>query len=172
MVRSQSIFIIDCFLKQYQRYLVPGALSMISCFLPGALSFPSQAPEIILTKSYDETLCDMWSVGVILFECLCGRAPFASRTYDELLDKIQASEPIQVTSEPVQVTSEPIQVTSELGTDRTFGSDSVRYGDPVYFGRFGFGSDSVGSYRTYAESGARVWQKYQQFRCNNLLIFE
>ena len=61
---------------------------------------------------------------------------------------------------------------SSLGTDRTFGSDSVRYGDPVYFGRFGFGSDSVGSYRTYAESGARVWQKYQQFRCNNLLIFE
>ena len=59
-----------------------------------------------------------------------------------------------------------------LGTDRTFGSDSVRYGDPVYFGRFGFGSDAVGSYRTYAESGARVWQKYQQFRCNNLLIFE
>ena len=59
-----------------------------------------------------------------------------------------------------------------LGTDRTFGSDSVRYGDPVYFGRFGFGSDLVGSYRTYAESGARVWQKYQQFRCNNLLIFE
>ena len=59
-----------------------------------------------------------------------------------------------------------------VGTDRTFGSDSVRYGDPVYFGRFGFGSDSVGSYRTYAESGARVWQKYQQFRCNNLLIFD
>ena len=43
-----------------------------------------------------------------------------------------------------------------LGTDRTSGSDSVRYGDPVYFGRFGFGSDSVGSYRTYAESGARA----------------
>jgi len=33
-----------------------------------------------------------------LFECLCGRAPFASRTYDELLDKIQATEPIQVDS--------------------------------------------------------------------------
>ena len=28
---------------------------------------------------------------------------------------------------------------SVVGTDRTFGSDSVRYGDPVYFGRFGFG---------------------------------
>jgi len=64
--------------------------------LRGSLLY--MAPEIILTKSYDETLCDMWSVGVILFECLCGRAPFASRTYDELLDKIQATEPIQVDS--------------------------------------------------------------------------
>ena len=62
---------------------------------------------------------------------------------------------------------------SDVGTDRTFGSDSVRYGDPVYFGRFGFGSDSVGFYRTYAESGARAsGKKYQQFRCNNLLIFD
>ena len=60
-----------------------------------------------------------------------------------------------------------------VGTDRTFGSDSVRYGDPIYFGRFGFSSDSVGSYRTFAESGARAsGKKYQQFRCNNLLIFD
>ena len=44
----------------------------------------------------------------------------------------------------------------KVGTDRTFGSDSVRYGDPVYFGRFGFGSDSLGFYRTYAESTARA----------------
>ena len=65
------------------------------------------------------------------------------------------------------------QPRARLGTDRTFGSDSVRYGDPVYFGRFGFGSDSVGFYRTYAESGARAsGKKYQQFRCNNLLIFD
>ena len=55
------------------------------------------APEIILTRSsYNEALADMWSVGVILFECLCGRAPFASRTYDELLLKISEKKAVQV----------------------------------------------------------------------------
>lgn len=55
------------------------------------------APEIILSSiPYDETLADMWSVGVILFECLCGRAPFASRTYDELLAKIKDKNPVPV----------------------------------------------------------------------------
>jgi hypothetical protein len=59
-----------------------------------------------------------------------------------------------------------------LGTDRTFGSDSVRYGDPVYFGRFGFGSDSVGFYRTYAESGARaVWQKISAISMQQFINF-
>ena len=63
--------------------------------LRGSLLY--MAPEIILSPTkYDETLADMWSVGVILFECLCGRAPFASRTYDELLVKITAKTPVQV----------------------------------------------------------------------------
>ena len=63
--------------------------------LRGSLLY--MAPEIILSKEeYDGTLADMWSVGVILFECLCGRAPFASRTYDELLQKIAAKTPVQV----------------------------------------------------------------------------
>ena len=55
------------------------------------------APEIILTRSsYNETLADMWSVGVVIFESLCGRAPFASRTYDELLLKISDKKPVQI----------------------------------------------------------------------------
>ncbi|KAL5260033.1 hypothetical protein ACHWQZ_G010221 [Mnemiopsis leidyi] len=63
--------------------------------LRGSLLY--MAPEIILSKEeYDGTLADMWSVGVILYECLCGRAPFASRTYDELLQKIAAKTPVQV----------------------------------------------------------------------------
>lgn len=63
--------------------------------LRGSLLY--MAPEIILSGAdYDGTLADMWSVGVIIFECLCGRAPFASRTYDELLLKIAAKTPVQV----------------------------------------------------------------------------
>ncbi|XP_063679203.1 serine/threonine-protein kinase ULK3-like isoform X3 [Bolinopsis microptera] len=63
--------------------------------LRGSLLY--MAPEIILSRSeYDGTLADMWSVGVMIFECLCGRAPFASRTYDELLNKIAAKTPVQV----------------------------------------------------------------------------
>ena len=63
--------------------------------LRGSLLY--MAPEIMLSPAqYDETLADMWSVGVILYECLCGRAPFASRTYDELLLKMTTKTPVQV----------------------------------------------------------------------------
>lgn len=63
--------------------------------LRGSLLY--MAPEIVLSgTNYDETLADMWSVGVILYECLVGRAPFASRTYDELIEKITDKRPIEV----------------------------------------------------------------------------
>ena len=32
---------------------------------------------------------DIWSVGVILFEALFGRAPFSSSTLEELIQKIK-----------------------------------------------------------------------------------
>ncbi|XP_077988502.1 serine/threonine-protein kinase ULK3-like [Glandiceps talaboti] len=51
------------------------------------------APEIICQQIYDASV-DLWSVGVILYECLFGQAPFASRTFAELEDKIRDSKPI------------------------------------------------------------------------------
>lgn len=53
------------------------------------------APEILLTKSYDAKV-DLWSVGVILYECLFGKAPYSSGSLNELLEKIKAHAPIEV----------------------------------------------------------------------------
>ncbi|XP_076465015.1 serine/threonine-protein kinase ULK3-like [Babylonia areolata] len=53
------------------------------------------APEIICQKSYDARV-DLWSVGVILYECLFGRAPFASTSFKELGEKIWDSKPVEL----------------------------------------------------------------------------
>ncbi|KAL8595819.1 hypothetical protein ACOMHN_012237 [Nucella lapillus] len=53
------------------------------------------APEIICQKSYDARV-DLWSVGVILYECLFGRAPFASTSFKELGEKIWDSRPVEL----------------------------------------------------------------------------
>ncbi|KAG7333470.1 hypothetical protein KOW79_003605 [Hemibagrus wyckioides] len=53
------------------------------------------APEIVCRRQYDARV-DLWSVGVILFEALFGRAPFASRSYAELEEKIRSDKPIEL----------------------------------------------------------------------------
>ncbi|KAK7477825.1 hypothetical protein BaRGS_00030903, partial [Batillaria attramentaria] len=53
------------------------------------------APEIICKKSYDARV-DLWSIGVILYECLFGRAPFASKSFKELGEKIWDSKPVEL----------------------------------------------------------------------------
>jgi len=53
------------------------------------------APEILLSKHYDAKV-DLWSVGVILYECIFGRAPYSSGSLDELLEKIKSHAPIEV----------------------------------------------------------------------------
>ncbi|XP_068156859.1 serine/threonine-protein kinase ULK3 isoform X1 [Drosophila tropicalis] len=51
------------------------------------------APEIVRKHQYDAK-ADLWSIGVILYECLFGKAPYSSRTIDELLLRIRNAEPI------------------------------------------------------------------------------
>ena len=46
------------------------------------------APEILLKHEYDAQ-ADLWSIGVILYECLYGKAPYSSKSVDELLQKIK-----------------------------------------------------------------------------------
>lgn len=48
------------------------------------------APEVI-NGEYNE-MCDVWSIGVILYVMLCGRPPFAGKSLDEILRKIENEE--------------------------------------------------------------------------------
>eukprot|EP00108_Taenia_solium_P004879 TsM_000304500 transcript=TsM_000304500 gene=TsM_000304500 len=57
------------------------------------------APEIFKFGVYEKA-CDLWSVGVILFECLFGRAPFTSATVEELKAKLLDDSPIKIPSQP------------------------------------------------------------------------
>ncbi|XP_059050365.1 serine/threonine-protein kinase ULK3-like isoform X2 [Achroia grisella] len=52
------------------------------------------APEVVRGR-YDAR-ADLWSVGVIMYECLFGRAPYSSTTLKELVDKIQNQAPIEI----------------------------------------------------------------------------
>jgi len=57
------------------------------------------APEMILKKRYDAKV-DLWSTGVILYECLFGKAPYKSTTVDELMSKIAEDAAIVVPDSP------------------------------------------------------------------------
>lgn len=51
------------------------------------------APEILLKHSYTAS-ADLWSIGVILYECIFGNAPYSSKSLDELLKKIKNQQKI------------------------------------------------------------------------------
>jgi len=53
------------------------------------------APEMLLKHKYDARV-DLWSVGVIMYECLFGKAPYSSSSFQELAEKIKDSQPIEV----------------------------------------------------------------------------
>ncbi|XP_051579836.1 serine/threonine-protein kinase ULK3-like isoform X2 [Myxocyprinus asiaticus] len=55
------------------------------------------APEMVCSRHYDARV-DLWSVGVILYEALFGRAPFASRSFAELEGKIRSEKPVELPS--------------------------------------------------------------------------
>ncbi|XP_070619093.1 serine/threonine-protein kinase ULK3 [Erythrolamprus reginae] len=57
------------------------------------------APEMVCSRQYDARV-DLWSVGVILYEALFGRPPFASKSFAELEEKIRSSQPVELPSRP------------------------------------------------------------------------
>ena len=46
------------------------------------------APEIVKRGEYRGKPVDMWSLGVVLYACLCGCFPFSAKTYPDLYKKI------------------------------------------------------------------------------------
>ncbi|XP_052900602.1 serine/threonine-protein kinase ULK3 [Anopheles moucheti] len=57
------------------------------------------APEILLNTSYGPA-ADLWSVGVILYECLFGKAPYSSTSLHELAGRIHRNDPITIPGRP------------------------------------------------------------------------
>lgn len=53
------------------------------------------APEILLQHKYDARV-DLWSVGIIMFECLFGKAPYSSKSFEELAENVKGQKPIQI----------------------------------------------------------------------------
>ena len=53
------------------------------------------APEIFLSDLYDAK-ADLWSIGVILYEAVFGRAPFSSETLEALVAKIKEDVPVPI----------------------------------------------------------------------------
>merc|ERR1719453_923564 len=46
------------------------------------------APEIVQRREYAGKPVDIWSLGVLLYACLCGCFPFTARSYPELYQRI------------------------------------------------------------------------------------
>ncbi|KAJ7419611.1 Serine/threonine-protein kinase ULK3 [Willisornis vidua] len=57
------------------------------------------APEMVCRQQYDAHV-DLWSVGVILYEALFGKPPFASRSFAELEEKIRSDRAVELPSRP------------------------------------------------------------------------
>uniref|UniRef100_A0A4Y0BT42 Serine/threonine-protein kinase ULK3 n=1 Tax=Anopheles funestus TaxID=62324 RepID=A0A4Y0BT42_ANOFN len=70
------------------------------------------APEILLNTSYGPA-ADLWSVGVILYECLFGKAPYSSTSLHELAGRIHRNDPITIPPRPA-ITSDCRQLLTSL----------------------------------------------------------
>ncbi|XP_055606037.1 serine/threonine-protein kinase ULK3 [Uranotaenia lowii] len=68
-------------------------LGQENCNIKGSPLY--MAPEILLKQRYDAR-ADLWSIGIILYECLFGRAPYSSASLGELLEKFKNRQRIEI----------------------------------------------------------------------------
>ncbi|CAH1977039.1 unnamed protein product [Acanthoscelides obtectus] len=64
------------------------------------------APEILLERTYSE-LCDVWSIGIILYTLLCAKYPFADRHQEELINQICSKDPDY---SPIELTPDAVDL--------------------------------------------------------------
>ncbi|KAL5359386.1 kinase-like domain-containing protein [Aspergillus floccosus] len=88
------------------------------------------APEVVRGQSYDGR-CDWWSVGIILYECLYGFTPFASKERHETKLKIHhhlktLHFPAQRTSDKL-VSAEAIDLITDLLHEKEFRLSCEKY---------------------------------------------
>lgn len=62
----------------FARFLNDGVMAATLCGSPMYM-----APEVIMSLQYDAK-ADLWSIGIILFQCLTGKAPFQAQTPPQL----------------------------------------------------------------------------------------
>ncbi|TKR63618.1 hypothetical protein L596_027427 [Steinernema carpocapsae] len=58
------------------------------------------APEVFNRKTYGAK-ADLWSAGIILYECVFGRAPFSGGEVDDIKRNLRALDPIQIPTYPI-----------------------------------------------------------------------
>jgi aurora kinase len=78
--------------KDHKVYLIDfgfATTKRVESDLRGTLDY--LAPEMTESKEYDYRV-DVWSLGVLAYEFLCGFAPFEAKEYEDTLEKIQKEE--------------------------------------------------------------------------------
>ncbi|VDP55431.1 unnamed protein product [Schistosoma margrebowiei] len=62
----------------FARFLQDGMMAVTMCGSPMYM-----APEVLMCRKYD-AVADIWSMGIIVYQCLTGKAPFYANTPEAL----------------------------------------------------------------------------------------
>ncbi|VEL20327.1 unnamed protein product [Protopolystoma xenopodis] len=82
----------------FARFLQDGMMAVTMCGSPMYM-----APEVLMNHKYD-ALADIWSMGIIVYQCLTGKAPFYANT-PEALKNIYEKTPLLRPKIPATTTS-------------------------------------------------------------------
>ena len=72
----------------------------------------TQAPEVLSKEKYDSK-CDLWSIGVIIYELIFNKLPFTAQNKQELIDKINRMTKIDIPKN-IPVSNECIDLLNKL----------------------------------------------------------